>query len=97
MRQDSQLPPLQVLSALHLHLVLLPLRDWGLGPGGSIGRGAGRAVGVKEKLALRRVTGRLLSYCTSEEDLLDEVYGLSSKVLARGLMEQIKLWKANGV
>jgi serine/threonine protein kinase len=52
---------------------------------------------VKEKLALRRVTGRLLSYCTSEEDLLDEVYGLSSKVLARGLMEQIKLWKANGV
>jgi hypothetical protein len=39
----------------------------------------------------------LLSYCTSEEDLLDEVYGLSSKVLARGLMEQIKLWKATGV
>jgi hypothetical protein len=37
MRQDSQLPPLQVLSALHLHLhlvlLLLPLRDWGLGPG----------------------------------------------------------------
>jgi hypothetical protein len=34
---------------------------------------------------------------SSTSTLLDEVYGLSSKVLTRGLMEQIKLWKANGV
>jgi serine/threonine protein kinase len=52
---------------------------------------------VKDVLASHKVTGRSLSYCEDVEDLLAPEFGLSSKGLARGLMEQIKIWKVNGL
>jgi hypothetical protein len=52
---------------------------------------------VKDILMTRKVTGRLLSYCEEADDLMAPEYGLSSKGLARGLMAQIKIWKAEGV
>jgi hypothetical protein len=44
-----------------------------------------------------KVTGKQLWFCEEFGELLGEDFGLTSKPLARELMEQIEEWRANGV
>jgi hypothetical protein len=44
-----------------------------------------------------KVTGKQLWFCEEYGELLGEDFGLTSKPLARELMEQIEEWRANGV
>ena len=52
---------------------------------------------LRDVFLSHKVTGRLLSYCEEAGDLLEPEYGVTSKAVARGLLQQIIEWKENGV
>jgi hypothetical protein len=52
---------------------------------------------LREVFLSNEVSGLLLSYCETGEDLQAPEYGVTNKGIAKGLMKSINEWKEKGV
>jgi hypothetical protein len=52
---------------------------------------------LKEQFAAKKISGKVLSFCESADDLMEEPYALRNRKIAEGFIKDIRVWDEEDV
>jgi hypothetical protein len=52
---------------------------------------------LKEPFAAKKISGKVLSFCKSADDLMEEPFGLTHRNIAEGFVKDIRVWNEKNV